>query len=192
MHERMESLDVLVRQVLPQVLPCPRGMVLDALQAVAVDFCKTSEVWSECLREDMQAGESVVEIGLASGVEIVRMRRLWLGDSPVDKDAFRSVGRSVLLDFQVPQDCTLAIDAVLRPSRMALAVPHALIEGWGDILGYGALARIKAMSGQHIEWSDGQGASIALQLYNEGKARARTTALRATYGRLSFAAGEVL
>lgn len=28
---RMESLDILVRQVLPQVLPCPRGMVLDAL-----------------------------------------------------------------------------------------------------------------------------------------------------------------
>lgn len=32
MNERMESLDALVRQVMPLVLPCPRGMVLDALR----------------------------------------------------------------------------------------------------------------------------------------------------------------
>ena len=29
--QRMDDLDVLVRHVLPQVLPCPKSMVLDAL-----------------------------------------------------------------------------------------------------------------------------------------------------------------
>ena len=73
-------------------------------------------------------------------------------------------------------------EAILRPSRFSQKVPHDIIEEWGDILAYGALAKIKAMSGKGIEWSDPQGAGVALQLYNEGTARAKGRVIRSRIG----------
>lgn len=178
----MGKLDSLVRHVLPQVLPCPRSMVMDALQTVTVDFCKTSEVWAEVFEEPWHCGEQAVEIGLPGGVEIVRVRDLWIDGNLVSRESFRTAGRSVMPGYAAPHNCMLHIDAVLRPSRLAENVPHALIEEWGDVLAYGALAKLKAMSGKNVEWSDGSGAALTMQLYNEGTARARVHVVRARNG----------
>ena len=88
----------------------------------------------------------------------------------------------MLLGFTLARDCAVTVEAILRPSRFSQKVPHDLIEEWGDILAYGALAKIKAMSGKGIEWSDPQGAGVALQLYNEGTARAKGRVIRSRIG----------
>ena len=69
------------------------------------------------------------------------------------------------------------VDAALCPSRLSERLPEQLIEAWGDVLAYGAQARLKAMSGQHVAWTDAAGAQVALELYNEGVARARIRAM---------------
>ena len=38
------------------------------------------------------------------------------------------------------------------------------------------------MSGNNIEWTDAQGAKLALELYNEGCARARAKMIRRKHG----------
>lgn len=54
---RMERMDGLLSRILPQVLPCPRSMALDAVQMVAGDFCKETGAWSMVLTENVFAGE---------------------------------------------------------------------------------------------------------------------------------------
>lgn len=178
--QRMDDLDVLVRHVLPQVLPCPKSMVLDALQAITVDFCRQSEVWSEQIQELGVSGDSAISLALPSGIEVVRVRTTWIDG--IEQDGWRSEGQTVLLGFTLARDCTVTAEAILRPSRFSQKVPHDIIEEWGDILAYGALAKIKAMSGKGIEWSDPQGAGVALQLYNEGTARAKGRVIRSRIG----------
>lgn len=180
--EIVERLEILERQVLPQVLPCPRSMVADALQAVALDFCKVTEVWTQTLLETAYQGEMTIEAGLPKDAEIVRARKVMLDGSLLTGGEFHVSGKSIVLRTAVRRDCDVVIDAVLRPSRFAEAVPRALLEEWGDVISYGALAKIKGMSGRHVDWSDPQGAAIALQQYNEGTARAKARAIRIRNG----------
>ncbi len=175
--ERMESLDVLVRQVLPLVLPCPRGMVLDALQAVAAHFCEQAAVWRERLEEAGAQGEGSILLSLPRGSRLVRVQAVWLDDNRLSPQDFRTEGSDVCLRTALPRDCRVTVEAVLRPSRLADTLPERLVEAWGDVLAYGAQARLKAMSGRKVAWTDAAGAQIALQQYNEGVARARIRAM---------------
>ena len=74
--QRMNDLDVLVRHVLPQVLPCPKSMVLDALQAISVDFCRQSEVWSEQIQELGVPGDSAISLALPSALKLFECGQL--------------------------------------------------------------------------------------------------------------------
>ncbi len=174
---RMESLDILVRQVLPQVLPCPRGMVLDALQAVAKHFCEQTAVWRERLEETGLQGEADIPLSLPTGSRLVMILGVWLDGNRLLPDDYRAEGNSLCLRTVLPRECSVVVDAALRPSRLSERLPEQLIEAWGDVLAYGALARLKAMSGQHVTWTDAAGAQMALEQYNEGVARARIRAM---------------
>ena len=172
----------LLPQVLPQVLPCPSSMALDALQIAAGDFCKAAEVWTERFEEPLAPGDAAVSLAPPRETVVARVRALWLDGRPAEPSAYRSDGNTLFLTSPVPRAMTASAEAVLRPSRMASAIPEVLLEEWGDVIVWGALARLKAMSGRHIEWADAQGAGVALQLYNEGLARARARTLRRRHG----------
>ena len=181
MMARMAELDTLVHHVLPQVLPCPRSMVLDALQATAVDFFTKSGVWVEIWEEVVPAGLLEVELTPPQGTEIARIKHVSIGGQRLEKSAWSLDYRTVNLAEAIGGGCgesLVCIEAVLRPSRRAGSIPQHFMEEWGDMLVQGALARIKSMSGKGIEWTDEQGAALALALYNQGAAGARIRAVR--------------
>lgn len=169
----MASLETLVRQVLPLVMPCPRGMVRDALCHVAGEFCTETSVWRERLQETGCRGETDIPLALPRGTRLVRVLAVLLDDCRLPDGDYAATGEHVCLKQPLPRDCTVSVEAVLRPSRLAEALPESLLERWGDVIAYGAQARLKAMSGKGVEWSDTGGAQIALEQYNIGVARAR-------------------
>lgn len=172
----------LLPQVLPQVIPCPSSMALDALQAIAVDFCTAAEVWAERLDDALPRGEQLLRANAPRGAAIVRIRGLWMEGGRVDARDYASDGALVRLHTPPQRDVAVTLEAVLRPARHTERVPSALLEEWGDALVWGALARLKAMNGRHVEWSDAQGAALNNQLYNEATVRARARTLRRRYG----------
>lgn len=176
---RMAELDTLVHHVLPQVLPCPRSMVLDALQATTADFFAKAGVWVESWEEVVPAGLPEVELTPPQGTEIARVKSVSIGGQVLDKSAWSLDYRTVNLGAATGSgECLVCVEAVLRPSRFAGKLPLRFMEEWGDVLVQGALARIKSMSGKGIEWTDEQGAALALALYNQGAASARIRAVR--------------
>ena len=173
MNERMESLEVLVRQVMPLVLPCPRGMVLDALRVAAKDLCEQAPVWRVKLDETALQGDAEVPLALPRGAKLALVLDVWLEGNRLDPWGYRAEGDHLCLRSALPRDCVVTVEATLRPSRLAEQLPGRLVEEWGDVLSYGAQARLKAMTGSKVEWSDGAGAQIAHEQYNQGVARAR-------------------
>ena len=169
----MASLETLVRQVLPLVLPCPRGMVLDALRYAAGDFCEQTSVWRESVQEAGCRGESDIPLAPPRGARVVRVLAVLLDDCRLPDGDYAATGGHVCLRRPLPRDCAVSVEMVLRPSRLAEALPESLLERWGDVIAWGAQARLKAMSGKGVEWSDTGGAQIALEQYREGVARAR-------------------
>ena len=105
------------------------------------------------------------------------MLGVWLEGNRLDPSDYRVEGDHICLRATMPRECAVTVEAALRPSRLAEHLPERLIEEWGDVLAYGAQARLKAMSGNKVEWSDGVGAQIALEQYKEGMARARIRAM---------------
>lgn len=177
MNERMESLDALVRQVMPLVLPCPRGMVLDALRVAAKDLCEQAAVWRVKLDETALQGDAEVPLTLPRDAKLALVLGVWLEGNRLNPSDYRVEGEHICLRGTMPRECAVTVEAALRPSRLAEHLPERLIEEWGDVLAYGAQARLKAMSGNKVEWSDGVGAQIALEQYKEGMARARIRAM---------------
>ena len=177
MNERMESLDALVRQVMPLVLPCPRGMVLDALRVAAKDLCEQAAVWRVKLDETALQGDAEVPLTLPRDAKLAFVLGVWLEGNRLDPSDYRVEGDHICLRATMPRECAVTVEAALRPSRLAEHLPERLIEEWGDVLAYGAQARLKAMGGYKGERSDGVGAQIALEQYKEGMARARIRAM---------------
>ena len=187
---RMEQLGVLIPRVLPQVLPCPRSMVMDALQYVAGDFCGSTGVWSMPLQEYAIKGNCQIQLNPPEGVVVSRVKEISLDGNYIEASEYRATASDVLLGFTPQKDAVAFVQCAVRPSRNAESLPEDILEEWGDTIAYGALAKIKAMSGAQIEWTDAQGASLALQLYSEGCGRARAKMIRLKYGESLFV-GEI-
>lgn len=176
MSGEMERLDTLLPRVLPLVLPCPRGMALDALQAVAVDFCKETGVWRGNYFAELQPGERVICPELPGNAVMDRVYATRLnGEKHAD---YENTGREIILKECNATVCLCEIEASLRPLRTSETLPRMIIEEYGDLISYGALAKIKAMSGQKVEWTDNTGAQTAWGLYQEGVTRAKAKMFR--------------
>lgn len=181
-NTRMTSLDELMPSVLPQVLPCPRSMAMDALQMVAVDFFKETGAWRATFQESVCACETVIALDLPRDALVAQVLALYLDESKVDGSRFQATTREITLK-DAPQHGALAlVEASLRPVRRATALPEELMEEWGDILSFGVLAKLKSMSGKNIDWSDPNGAATFYQLYMEGVGKAKERQLRRRFG----------
>ena len=86
--EKMQGLDILLPQIMPQVMPCPQSMVLDTLQMLAVDFCKETGVWDAVFREEVQPCETVIPLPLPKGAVIASVTEFYLDDEKLERKAF--------------------------------------------------------------------------------------------------------
>lgn len=182
MNTRMTNLDALIPRVLPQVLPCPRGMVMDALQMIAVEFFKESGAWQATFEESVCPCDTIITLDLPRDALVAKVLALYLDGSKVDGSRFQVSAREITLRDAPQQQALALVEASLRPVRTATALPDDLVEEWGDILSFGAVAKLKSMSGQKIDWSDPNGATTNYQLYLEGVGRAKERALRRRFG----------
>lgn len=187
----MLSYHTLLQRIVPFVQPCLQVVVLDALQQVAVDFCTRSEIWQETLVETLYRECRHVELSPEKGVAVSRVRELLLDGTQLEGGVDFHVepagaSASVVFSFAADTDRTVYAACVLRPTRTALSIPEVFLEEWGDMLVFGVLAKLKAMSGHNVSWTDPQAAAINLQLYEEGLARARIRVVRGRDGRRLF------
>lgn len=180
--EKMQGLDVLLPLVMPQVMPCPQSMVMDTLQMLAVDFCKETGVWDATFREELQPCECVIPLPLPKGAVIASVAEFYLDGDKLEGKSFDVSLRDVSLHEAREHGGIATIRATLRPLRTSSELPEDIVEEYGDILAFGAIAKIKAMSGQYVEWHDPQGMNTYYQLYQEGATRARARKYRKRLG----------
>lgn len=181
-HEKMESIEQLLPRILPQTLRCPKSMALDALQLTTGDFCKQTDVWTALLQEIVLVGKFHITLCPPKESVITSILRFWLDSHFVDKSDYTHSSHDIMLKFSPNRNALASAEVTLRPSREATSLPKDIMEEWGDILTFGALAKLKSMSGAGVEWSDPQGAAMNLELYNEGCCRAKTRMLRNRHG----------
>lgn len=179
---RMISLERLLSRILPQTLPCPRSMALDALQMSSMDFFRESGVWVEHLEEMAGACETAISSPLPKNAVLHNVSQVWLDEHKLDGGEYSSDSQGLVLANAPGRTCCVRFTATLRPKRTATELPEDLLEEYGDYLVYGAIARLKAMSGNKVEWSDPNGASLNWQLYNERLDRARKRRFRKRFG----------
>lgn len=177
--ERMEKLDSLLPQVLPQVDGCPVSMARDALQFIASDFCKVSGAWERAVLELVPAGEIRVPLhDMPRDARLASVLAATLAGTPLSRAEFSIGAGEIVLRGAPCRDAELAARVTLRPERLAGSLPEFILEEWGDIIAFGALAKLKTMSGANVTWTDPQGAQVNLTLYNEGIYAARTRIFR--------------
>lgn len=170
---------LLMPRILPQALPAPPFVVLDALQQVAVDFCRRADVWRTVQESEIRSGASRLELEPDRGTAVSRVLALELAGSRLSPGMdFRSDDGVVAFHTPVRQDCLVRIVAAIRPTRFATRIPEPILEEWGDYLAAGTLARVLSQSGPQVGWSNPGGSTLHFSLYEEGVAKARIRAVR--------------
>lgn len=179
---RMISLERLLSRILPQTLPCPRSMALDVLQMTSMDFFRESGAWVENLEEMADPCDTIINPPLPGNAALHNVSQVWLDEHKLNGGEYSFDSQGLVLADAPGRVCCVRFAATLRPKRTATELPEDLLEEYGDCLAYGAIARLKAMSGNKVEWSDPNGASLNWQLYNEGLDRARKRRFRKRFG----------
>ena len=170
---------LLMPRILPQALPAPPFVVLDALQQVAVDFCRRADVWRTVQESEIRSGASRLELEPDRGTAVSRVLALELAGSRLSPGMdFRSDDGVVAVHTPVRLDCLVRIVAAIRPTRFATRIPEPILEEWGDYLAAGTLARVLSQSGPQVGWSNPDGSTLHFSLYEEGVAKARIRAVR--------------
>lgn len=180
--EKLESMDVLLRRIAPQVIPCPRSMILDALQTIAVDFFRETGVWTATFQDTASPCDPVITLSLPKGAVMGSVQSVALNGVLLESGGYTEGTRDITLNECPTVESLVVIKASLRPLRTTTALPEDLLEEYGDYLAFGAIAKLKAMSGQHVEWSDAQGASTNYQLYQDGVKQAKARKFRKRFG----------
>lgn len=173
-------MDALLPLILPQTLPCPKSMAMDALRAVAVDFFKRTGAWEASFCEAIGARDTEIGLCLPKGAVIAGIRKAAIDGEELSGFSYGADG--IRLERACGREAMFQALASLRPKRTADSLPEDLLEEYGDDLAHGAIAKLKAMSGAQVEWSDPQGASLYYQLYEEGVARAKARKYRKRFG----------
>lgn len=180
--ERMVEIDGLLRRILPQVMPCPTSMARDTLRMLAVEFCKETGVWDVTLVEPVMACETIIEPEIPKDAAIANVTSLSLDGKRLEGGQFEVGRRDIILAEGPADEGNAVIRASLRPLRTSNRLPEDILEEYGDFLVFGTIAKLKAMSGKNIEWSDPPGASVNYQLYEDGCAKARARKFRKRFG----------
>lgn len=176
------ALEKLLRRILPQTMPCPTSMALDALQMICVDFFRESGAWLETFQEVAGPCDCVVEPLLPAYAVLDGVARVYVDGVKLESEQYTEDSAGIVLKNSACEPRQVIIKAALRPKRMATELPEELVEEYGDWLVFGTIAKLKAMSGNKVEWTDPDGAKLNYELYQEGIARAKQRRFRKKFG----------
>ena len=163
---RRDKYASLFPQILPLVQPCPRHLATEALRYAGVDFFERTNLWKQRFVNDITPGHN--ELALPSESELAQVELLQVGGVRLVLGMDYELASPSSLNVRIPcsargTDSLLWVS--LKPSRLASGVPEELMAQSGDALVYGALAKIKSLSGNSVAWTDPSGAELNLKLY---------------------------
>lgn len=183
----MASIEAILSVVLPQVIPCPKSIAMDALQMTSMDFFRETGVWTESLEADVSAHDTVLYPELPGSCVITNVLSLCVDGTEIEAGEYEATGKEIILKNCPSQNGLALITASLRPSRHSAELPEDILEEWGDALAFGAIAKLKSMSGLRIEWTDASGAAVNNQLYQESLSIAKGRIFKRRHGGILYA-----
>lgn len=199
MAEEMETLENWSSRVLPQVISCPKEIVLDALQKTACEFFKETRTWliegSDTIQGStiLNTDQCEYTMTLPSGVELVEVESIRLNGIRCSNADFTREGLTIRMNnlpnmiVSASSSFTIYYELWVRPSRYCVDIPRRLLEEYGDCLTYGALASLKLMHGEGdtIKWSDPEVGKMYFEMYKDGINKAKLEAhLRRGFGQM--------
>lgn len=193
----MQALSAFLSRLSPLVPACPEPLAYQALVDSARDFCTQTEVIEEYLpAATLEDGTAQYELDMVAGVELVRVKRVWLDGTqiPMLPAALRAsqknydpgqssgtpryacvVERDMATVVPTPdanaEGMQLSVLAVTRPVLDARVVNDALLLDWGESIVHGAVSRLA--SNPNVPFSNLDQAMISGAKYMAGVSAAR-------------------
>lgn len=160
--------------VLPYVRDCPEFVAINAIRNACIEFCEKSTWWRVTLDPvTLAVGQAEYDLDVEVGAGIAVIISAHLGRQPlgiqaeeylvetvgpdwreragpvqwVTQDGDFDVLRVVMVPDAVPVDA-LTLHVAQRPIKSSTRVPKELYERWGEIIGFGARARLHDTPGQ--------------------------------------------
>lgn len=168
----------LLPYVLPEVISCPKAQIVNEIRRAAIDFCQRSQIW----REDLDylffpAGVATADLDPPQDSRVCEVVSVSLLDGSTLEVGthFTATTSVVSMRIMLDVDTKLIPTVALKPTLAAPGIPEELMEDWGYVIAYGAIASLKAMRGR--EWEDIPGAQIKNELFEDGIASAKIRAI---------------
>ncbi|WP_027178771.1 hypothetical protein [Maridesulfovibrio bastinii] len=168
----------LVGYVQPEVATCPKGTIINEIRRAAIRFCRETAIWVEQLDPlFFPAGMDTADLDAPRGSRACMVTELKGENGVLDPQYDYSATPDMVKLINTPTiNSQFEVKAVLKPTLSSDGMPEGLMEDWGEIIAYGAIASLKAMIGR--EWEDLSGAQIKMNLFNDGIADAIVDRLR--------------
>lgn len=188
--------------VLPYVRDVPEFVAINAIRNTCIEFCEKSTWWRKSLEPitlvveqseytlDIEVGSSIAAIMSAhiGRVEVLPKTEEFLNQTigpdwrtrtgPVQylvHDGDFDTIRLAFVPDVVPDD-PLSLHVALRPIKSSTRVPKELYERWGEIIGFGARARLHDTPGQ--PYSNEEAAMKFRKWFQSGYGEAKVQANR--------------
>ncbi len=175
---RIAPWKALLPYVLPEVDKCPKAQIINEIRRASIDFCQRSQIWQEELDQlFFLAGFATAEMDPPRETRIceVMSLRTLNNEYLTAGEHFKATTGTVFLSVTPTVDTKMIATAALKPTLTSTGLDEGIMEDWGYVIAYGAIASLKAMRGR--EWEDIPGAQIKNELFEEGVTSAKIRAV---------------
>jgi hypothetical protein len=183
----MATLAAFIPYIAPEVIGCPEPLIEDAIRRASREFCERSELLREAFDVDTEIDVDSVTLAATGGdvakvydvmIDGEALDRTRRDDYPTDGEPgepqhYYVEGRNTLRLYPIPDAVyTLAINAVVMPTRDANTVDDLLFDDHRDTIAAGAKAILMLMLG--VPWFNPDGAELHTAVFNYATDKART------------------
>ena len=197
---KLVTLDSIIEYVMPEVVGCPRDLIIREIKEAAISFCEATGLWRYDLYPlNILPGVSVYEIDIPSESKIVDIRSLNIGGRPIDpqtaewldknSDRWRTQeGSANYYVVESPGEIRLSLvpmaeaDEImtgvvtLKPKRVDPKIPQFIIDDWMNTIAAGAKSRLMLIPNK--KWSNPQDGILQADNNDIGKSKAGASAYK--------------
>ncbi len=197
---KLVTLDSIIEYVMPEVVGCPRDLIIREIKESAINFCAATAIWRYDLDPvNLLAGVSAYCIDIPRDSNIVDIKSLNIGGRPIDpqtaewldenSDRWRTQeGTANYYVVESPGDIRLSLIPVastdetmtgvvtLKPKRVDPKIPQFIIDDWMDTIAAGAKSRLMLMPNK--KWSNPQDGILQADNNDIGKSKAGASAYK--------------
>lgn len=181
-----------------EVRLAPLPLIDKHLRDAAIELCDRSKVWVQTLDLiDAVAEQQAYALPLATGTELVEIRRAWFNDEPINPrsktyldrkydDWTAEIGTPIdytqddkteILLVPAPQDAAtdaIKVRVAIKPTYTASSLDDDLFAEYRKVIACGAIASLMAM--KDVAWSDPARSEFHAGKFEAGISKATTAA----------------